>query len=248
MFIKIDNRKLHYKRIGKGKRSIIFVHGWGGSLYSLHQLATLASDNFSCYLVDLPGFGKSDPPPPQWGIEGYSEAVLCFINQLGIKNPSYVGHSFGGEIGLYLATKNKNLFDSLILCNSAFKRSNKKSLVTTIIRKFFPNGLGHHGLTRRLRELYYRLFHHQSDLTKYPHLEHNFRKIVREDLTQTLTSITTKTLILWGENDSITPVIWAYELKNLIANSTVVVFPNCTHNLPIKHPREVWVEISRFLG
>lgn len=248
MFIKIDNRKLHYKKIGNGERSIIFVHGWGGSLYSLHALAMLASGDFTCYLIDLPGFGKSDSPPPQWGIEGYSEVLICFIKQLNIKNPNYVGHSFGGEIGLFIASQNTTMFDFLVLCNSAFKRGNKKSLAITLMRKIFSTGLGQGKIARSIRGLYYHIFHRSSDLTKYPHLENNFRKIVKEDLTQLIPSIKTKTLILWGEEDSVTPVIWAYELKRLISNSKIVVFPNCTHNLPIKQPKEVWVEISHFIG
>ena len=247
MFIQIHNRKVHYKKIGSGA-PLIFVHGWGGSLYSLHALASLASKDFTAYIIDLPGFGKSDNPPEHWGIEGYGEHVKLFIEKIIQKKPQYIGHSFGGEIGIYLASHFPQTIDTLTLCNSSFKRQNKISKIAQM-SKWIPkdSNLILKLIYPYIKKLYYTLIRKQSDLMKYPHLEKNFRKIVTQDLSPDTKNIKHKTLVLWGELDTYTPVIWAYELQKNIKNSRLFAFPDVGHDLPIRHPDLAWAKIKEFL-
>jgi pimeloyl-ACP methyl ester carboxylesterase len=247
MFVKIENRKIHYKKMGAGK-PILFVHGWGGTLYSLHAVALLASKQYCAILIDLPGFGKSDNPPPHWGVEGYAEIINKFCQELKLMKPHYVGHSFGGELGIYLAAHYPALIDKLIISNSSFKRERKISRLARLLKTFPRNKfIILKTLEPHIKKLYYKLFHKESDLIKYPHLETNFRKIITQDLTQETTRITADTLLLWGEDDTMTPVIWGYELKKTIPGSILKVFPKVRHNLPILYPQEVWNEIKTFL-
>lgn len=248
MYVKIDNRKIHYKKIGSGE-PILFVHGWGGNVYSLHALAELASKKYTAILIDLPGFGKSDNPPPHWGVEGYAELVCHVIKALNLKKPHYVGHSFGGAIGIYIASKYPRLMNKLVLCNSSFKREKKISTTAKLAKKIpHRNNPVIKLIEPFMKKVYYKLFHTDSDLMKYPHLESNFRKIVIQDLTPEAKKIHIPTYILWGEEDSMTPVLWAYELEKNIKNSQIKVFPGVRHNLPLKYPKEVWTEIKPFLS
>jgi len=247
MYIQIHNRKIHYKKIGSGK-PILFVHGWGGTLYSLHKLACLASKKYTSYLIDLPGFGKSDNPPEHWGVEGYAELIKIFIEKVISSKTHYVGHSFGGEIGIYLAAHFPNSICTLTLCNSSFKRQNKVSKVAQML-KWIPKekNILIRMMYPYIKKLYYTIIKKQSDLIKYPHLEKNFRKIVTQDLTSDTNKIHHPTLILWGELDTYTPVIWAYELEKNISKSILHVFPEVGHNLPIRYPERVWQKINDFL-
>lgn len=247
MFVKIENRKIHYKKIGTGK-PILFVHGWGGTLYSLLAVAQLASKGYTAILLDLPGFGKSSNPPPHWGVEGYAEIIHKFCKELKLVKPHYVGHSFGGELGIYLAAHYPDLIDKLIISNSSFKRELKVSKLARLFKTFPRNKfIILKTLEPHIKKLYYKLFHKESDLMKYPHLEANFRKIITQDLTQETKQITADTLLLWGEDDTMTPVIWGYELKKTIPGSILKIFPKVRHNLPILYPNEVWTEIETFL-
>ncbi|CAN5139579.1 alpha/beta hydrolase [soil metagenome] len=246
MYIRIDNRKIHFKRVGHGP-AILFVHGWGGTVYSLHDVAQLATAKYTTYTIDLPGFGKSDNPPPHWGVEGYADLIALFLKKLNIKTPLYVGHSFGGAIGIYIASHNPELISSLVLCDSSFKRASKVSTVARII-KILPASVRpfFYPVEPIIKKVYYRLFQRNSDLMKYPHLEQNFRKIVTQDLTADTKKIHIPTLILWGEDDTATPVLWAYELEKNIAGSRLVVYPGVRHNLPLKRPDDVWGQIDAF--
>ena len=247
MYIRIDNRKIHYKKIGKGT-PLLMVHGWGGTLYNLLSLAEKASRKHTVYILDLPGFGKSDNPPPHWGIEGYAEIIVKFMKQLRLQRPHYFGHSFGGEIGIFIASRAPQAFDRLILSNSSYKRSHGRSWPARLFHMsrlkdvpFFSN------LIPFFRNYYYRLLHKNSDMVKFPHLESNFRKIMLQDLTEQAKKIQNQTLLVWGEEDKDTPVLWAYELKKNIRNSYLHIFPEKNHNLPIRFPNEVWSVIEPFL-
>ena len=246
MYIRIDNRKIHFKKVGNGP-PIIFVHGWGGTIYSLHEVAQLASNHYTTYTIDLPGFGKSDNPPSHWGVEGYADVIQLFIKKLNIKKPMYVGHSFGGAIGIYIASHHSEIISSLVLCNSSFKREIKVSQVAKIIKMFPPSVRPLlQPVEPFIKKIYYRIFQRGSDLMKYPHLELNFRKIVTQDLTSDTKKISIPTLILWGEEDTATPVLWAYELEKNIPGSRLVVYPGIRHNLPLKLPTDVWGQIDAF--
>lgn len=233
--------------MGKGK-SILFIHGWGGNVYSLHNIATLASKTHQAILIDLPGFGKSDNPLPTWGVEGYAEIIGHIIKQLDLKKPHYVGHSFGGAVGIYIASHYPRLIDKLVLCNTSYKRENKVSQSAKLIKMVPKKNIVLKFIEPYAKKVYYKLFYKGSDLMKYPHLENNFRKIVTQDLTKDTKNIKVPVLILWGEEDTMTPVLWAYELAKNIKSAKLKIFPGVRHNLPLRYPKEVWSEIKPFLA
>ncbi|MDA1316904.1 MAG: alpha/beta hydrolase [bacterium] len=247
MYTHLSNRKIHFKKYGSGK-PLIMIHGWGGNLYSLHDLGSLASKLHTVYLIDLPGFGKSDNPPKHWGVEGYALMILDFISDQKLTKPDYFGHSFGGELGIYLAAHYPHTFRKLILCNSSYKRENKVSTAAQLAKDMPPATRFVVDLVKPiLKKLYYQLFHRDSDLMKFPQLETNFRKIITHDLTEDVKKIKNDTLIVWGEEDTYTPAHWAYELKKLIPHAVLHVIPGATHNLPIKDPQAVWDAMKGFL-
>lgn len=234
MFINIKGKKIHFTREGRGE-PVIFLHGWGGDADSLKELSDLAKVDHQVIRISLPGFGLSDLPDSDWGIEEYGEALLSFIKESKFKRIILFGHSFGGSLGIYLAAKHPDLVDKLILCAPSFKREVKKP------KKLFVR------LPQLLRVILYRIFFPQSDLWRFPRLESNFRKIVSEDMTPYLPKIKVKTLIIWGALDRQTPIKDSYQLKEGINNSQLIIFPDDGHNLPLKKPELVFSAINKFL-
>ena len=247
-YVTLEQRNIHYEVYGKGK-PMVFVHGWGGSVTSLRKLAKMCSKHRKCYLIDLPGFGKSEHPDPSWGVEEYAAIVFEFIQALSIKKPFYFGHSFGGSLGIFLAAYNPDLFPKLILCGTSYKRTGKQSptavqlnyIVTTYL-PFFA------GLADIIKPLLYRIFFPQSDYAKYPKLIPNFRKVITHDLSHLPEKISIPTLILWGERDTYTPVEFAHDLDKKITDSKLIIFPFKRHNLPIRYPETIYPEMKSFLN
>jgi pimeloyl-ACP methyl ester carboxylesterase len=250
MYATIKNRKINYEISGKGKHWIVFVHGWGGSIKSLNKLSQAASagTKYKTLTFDLPGFGSSDNPEPEWGVEEYAELVVSLLKELEIEKPIYFGHSFGGSLGIWIAAKKLTPIDKLVLCASAFKRTGKVSKPAVIMNNTVSTYLPFFSdMTARIKPFLYKIFFRNSDLAKFPHLEPNYRKIITHDLTPIVKDVKTPTLILWGERDTYTPVAFADELEEKIPNSKKVIFPFKSHNLPIRYFEDVWKEMKAWL-
>lgn len=232
----MKEKTVNYLSQGQGQ-PVIFVHGWGGNIKSLESLAALASAKYQTVTLDLPGFGQSDLPGHDWGVNKYAQSVIRLITKLKLNDVIYFGHSFGGSLGIYIAANYPGLIKKLILCDSSFKREVKTSPIARFFRK----------LPSKLKLFFYRVFFPNSDLYKFPHLETNFRKIIVNDLSGYLSKINIPTLILWGEGDRQTPVDAAYELKNKIKNSILKTFPGIGHNLPLMNPELVYKELIKFI-
>lgn len=246
MKMNLNGKRINYSRKGFGK-PILFVHGWGGSIHSLNGLSQFFSTSHECILLDLPGFGSSDLPEPNWGSSEYAELIAQFIKKLNLRNLTFFGHSFGGSIGIIICANHPSLISYLILCNSAYKRTRIKSETASLIKRYIYSIPVLNKFGPFLRRLGYLLFFRNSDLYKFLHLESNFKKIISEDLTPLLSRIKTRTLILWGEADTQTPVSLGYELNTLIKKSDFTVFPNIKHNLPIKEPQLVAHAVNEFI-
>lgn len=242
MDIFVLGKKIHYTRIGEG-RTVLFVHGYGGSSASLSGVARILSDSFDCICIDLPGFGRSDNPDPQWGIPEYAHLVSEFIRELRLNDVVYVGHSFGGSLGIYIMSLGNPLIANLVLCDTSFKREVVKSRISRF-KQFIPAFLREQ---RLLKRLIYRICLPNSDIGKYMHLEQNFRRIIQQDLTDRLSLISCPTLLLWGREDSVTPLTFAAILHKNIKGSHLEICDSAGHGLPLRNPQWVAEHIIRFV-
>src|SRR3989344_2635207 len=107
MKLDLYGKTINYQISGTGN-PFLFVHGWGGNLYSLQILAQLFSTKYMTITIDLPGFGLSDKPDPEWGVGEYAKFLIDFINKLNLKSVIFFGHSFGGALGIFIAANYPN--------------------------------------------------------------------------------------------------------------------------------------------
>lgn len=243
MFVYAAKKKIHCIVKGKGA-PVLFVHGWGGSSSSLIRVAEKIAKTRKVIIIDLPGFGKSDRPDQDWGVEEYAQIILKTCSAFKISKTDYFGHSFGGSLGIYLASTYPTYIEKLILCSSSYKRAIQKKIPAANLFHQIPVP---GSIKLLIRRLIYRLFFPRSDSLKYPSLESNFRKIISQDLSSCLPKIQAPTLILWGDKDNETPLPLAYELEKKIKNSQLVLFKDKGHALPLVEPNGVFKEIDRFL-
>ena len=247
----IDGHKLHwYTQISnKPKHNIFLVHGWGGTGGSLSELAKLIGADSNLFLIDLPGFGKSDNPPKTWGPYEYAELVGKWISESS-KNRlpnSFIGHSFGGGIGAILSAKNPKLVNKLILVSSAIYRDPKINATISKFKKLpFYNKI--RDMMKGSKRLFYRIVVPQSDSYKYAELETNFREIISTDLSKNLVKISQKTLILWGDQDKDTPLELGKKLHKEISGSVLKIYAGYGHGLPKKAPEVIAPDIIKFIN
>lgn len=116
--ILLDNGSLlHYEVMGRGRPPVLFLHSWLGSwrywLLSMEEAAL----HHRAYAVDLPGYGGSvslDPSTKEFHVEQALDAVLFFLNTLGVDRVILVGHGLGGLLALEMTRRHPHRVDRLL--------------------------------------------------------------------------------------------------------------------------------------
>lgn len=116
-FLNYKGFKVFYRKMGVKTNlpPLIFIHGaWANHLTWFNQLRYFAKCT-EIYAYDLLGHGKSDKPRMEYTAQLYVEILRALIKQLAINNPILVGHSLGGGIAQYFASKYPDQIQKLVL-------------------------------------------------------------------------------------------------------------------------------------
>ena len=236
----INNLLVSYSESGNGAMALLFLHGWRSNKEVWVQVIknlSIINNQLSIIAIDLPGFGSSQMPSEPMTVGDYAEVVKGLIEKLELKNVILVGHSFGGRVGIKLASQNPNLISKLVLVDSAgfAMDSGKKSaiaLVAKIAKPFFKPKI-----MQGLRKGIYKAIG-AEDYLATPELQKTFVNIVSEDLTEDMRRISVPTLIVWGNADKETPVEFLYKMKSLIPNTKYQILSNAGHFSFLDNPEE----------
>ena len=247
--IKINGLDFHYTVQGSGS-PIVLMHGWGCNLTTLASIETVAAENHTVYNVDFPGFGKSEEPSEVWGVEKYTQLIEAFIKLENIENPILLGHSFGGRVGILYSSRNK--VKKLILVDAAGvkpRRSLKyyfKVYTYKIGKRLMPLIYGKKGAQKRIEDM--RAKRGSSDYNNAsPMMRAILSKVVNEDLKYCMPKITAPTLLIWGENDTATPLRDAQIMGKLIPDAGLVSFPGCGHYSFLDNPFQFAAVLRSFI-
>ena len=98
----------------------LFVPGLGGSSNNWTDLMGLLSGRLHARAVDLPGFGRSEPPPEfHYTLDEHAEAVVELISSWGCGPVHLFGNSMGGAIATRIVAENPELVRTLTLISPA---------------------------------------------------------------------------------------------------------------------------------
>lgn len=248
--IDIDGCRLHYTKDGNGA-PIILMHGWGCNHTTVASVEAVAKENHTVYSVDFPGFGESPEPDGVWGVEEYTSLIERFAKAMGIERPVLIGHSFGGRVGILFASCNP--VDKLVLIDSAGikpKRSIKYYLKIYSFKAYrhtLSLLLGKERAQKKIEERRARTG--SADYrSATPLMRSILSKVVNEDLSSRLHLIKAPTLLIWGENDTATPLSDARKMERFIPDAGLVAFPGCGHYSFLDNPRQFAAVLKSFLA
>ena len=271
------NSKLHYKTVGKGKPILIINGGPGmnceGFTFIAHELSKMG---FQAITYDQRGTGKSivEPISPETiTMDLMVDDIEKLRKHLNIQNWIVFGHSFGGMMATYYASKHPETIDKLIFSSSG--GVNMK--FTSYGQERMRNNLSQ---TERDSLDYYQTKINKGDSSretlqlraKYLANAYVFNKknapIIAERLTQSKFEITAlvfdnlfkikfdcsmkfgnfkqKVLVLQGKNDIISPET-AKEIASTFPNSKLVLIENCAHYGWLDAPKIYFDSIKSFL-
>jgi len=101
-----------------GATPAVFVHGLGGSASNWTDLAGLLAPLMPGVAVDLPGFGRSAPPPQRvYSVSTSADVVVALLEETG---PAHLfGNSMGGAVSILVAARRPDLVRTLTLISPA---------------------------------------------------------------------------------------------------------------------------------
>lgn len=111
MFIQLKNHKAHVfvkNEIDSSKKNLIFLPGAGMDhrTLSMFKMNTIEVDH-NIIAFDLPGHGYTSGPLFK-DVESHTDFCIELLEEMNLKDPILMGHSWGGLIALDLSTKVNN--------------------------------------------------------------------------------------------------------------------------------------------
>jgi pimeloyl-ACP methyl ester carboxylesterase/DNA-binding SARP family transcriptional activator len=98
---------LHVVDWSGGEPTILGLHGSAGMAHSFGALAERLTPAHRFVGVDLRGHGFSDKPPSGYDLERHVADICQLIAALQMRRPVLLGHSAGGAIATFVATKHR---------------------------------------------------------------------------------------------------------------------------------------------
>ncbi|MER3427547.1 MAG: 2-hydroxy-6-oxo-2-4-heptadienoate hydrolase [Pyrinomonas sp.] len=254
--VAVYGAKLRYFDVGNGP-VIILLHGLGGDANGWSATLPALASKYRVIALDQIGFGQSDKPFLQYRVATYVDFLDGFMRALKIERAALVGNSLGGWIAAAYALAHPQKVTKLVLVDAAGFAIPAEVNVRSLL---FP-------ATREgVRQLAGLIFYNRELFTSDAAVDLLFaQRIVNNDgyaiekLTESIArnedvldgklgAIKQPTLIVWGREDKLTPLLFAERFKREIPQAQLVIIERCGHVPQIEKPVEFNAALMKFLG
>jgi pimeloyl-ACP methyl ester carboxylesterase len=184
-------------------------------------------------------------------VSGLERFVNRFIDARGYDDVHLLGNSLGGHVALIHILKHPEKIKSLILTGSSGLFENgmgdsypKRGDYDYIKRKTELTFYDPKMATKELVDEVFELTNNRLKVIKIIALA---KSAIRNNLGEELNQIKQPTLLIWGNNDTITPPFVAREFNRLIPNSELYFIDKCGHAPMMEVSDEFNVILHKFL-
>lgn len=252
----VNGVELWFEDTGGDGEVVLFHHGYTGSHDTWPPVVERLRGRYRCVMMDARGAGDSAHPTDGYTIEQYAADVVGMADALGVGRFTYVGHSMGGAIGMWLGLEHAERLDRLVLVA--------------------PVGSGGVHVPDELREAARRLWYARDtdELVRQRlvgaarpelndevvakervdralsvsegHYEGSWAAMVAFDVTDRLGELATPTLVVAGAADSLVRANVEDYLR--LPNATLHVFNRVGHFIPAEVPEAFTDLLEDFLS
>jgi len=239
--------KFRYIEEGNGE-PLVLLHGLFGALSNFQNLIEYFR-NYNRVVVPILPLLEMDILHTSVG--GLSKFVHRFIEARQYKDVHLLGNSLGGHVGLVHILKHPERIKSLILTGSSGLFENgmgdsypKRGDYEYIKRKTELTFYDPKMATKELVDEVYSMTNNRLKVIKIIALA---KSAIRNNLGEELNQIKQPTLLIWGNNDTITPPFVAREFNKLIPNSELYFVDKYGHAPMMEVPDEFNAILHKFL-
>ena len=234
----IEENGFKYVEVGEGE-VLMLLHGLFGALSNFYDIIEGFKKTHKVVIPILPLY---DLPIEETTVGGYVNYVERFVAYKGYQKVIVLGNSLGGHIALIYALANPDKIKGVVLTGSSglfesamgdsypkrgdYDYIKKKAELTFYDPKFAS------------KELVDELFDIVNDRAKVIRVLATAKSAIRQNLAEEVAKISAPTLLIWGNNDTITPPFVGEEFHKLIPNSQLFFIDKCGHAPMMEQPEE----------
>ncbi|MGL1958076.1 MAG: pimeloyl-ACP methyl ester esterase BioH [Colwellia sp.] len=252
---------------------LVFIHGWGlnSGVWQplIEKMSACSTNNFELISLDLPGFGFNS----DCIITPYSLANICHLINKAINKPAiYLGWSLGGLIATEMALTFPDKVLGLITVASSpcfiecDQKKNQKlgwpGIKPSVLKNFHQQlkedsqktidgflkiqAMGSPHIRQDIKQI-------RNLVKRYPvpskkTLDQSLNLLETSDYTEQLRLIQQPFLRLYGNSDSLIPIIVANLVSQRIKNSDQHIFDKASHAPFISHPDDFYQVLVSWLN
>jgi len=259
MRIELEGIALEVEDHGDGV-PVVLLHGFPLSSEMWTPIRTAVEQAARLITPDLRGFGGSDKPQGDYGMETLAGDVLRLADRIGVERFVLGGHSMGGYVALRLAASHVERLTGLILIDTRASADTPEGKVrrtvaierirrgeaAAFLDEFIPNLLG------------------ESTRGRAPRLATELRALAAEvpnhvlagclagmrdrpDSVQVLSGLDLPALVITGQEDALAPPEVAHQMAAALPRGRLALVPLAGHTPSVERPIPTAEAILAFL-
>jgi pimeloyl-ACP methyl ester carboxylesterase len=245
---------LAYFDVGAGP-AVVLIHGLAANFTHWEHVAPSLARGHRVIGVDLPGCGLSAERPLPYTIDGYVDAIVALLDELGEREAMWVGHSLGGMVAVAASRRWPERVTRMALVNGAgFQRY---PLPLRLASRLVPERALSKVLERMAVKLLEQVFSERNSYTArfisqvdgrphHPTVDECARTIAsllpelsRRHFLDDIDRIAHPTLVIWGDQDRLLAFRDVPSWVARLPDARLVVLRGCGHMPIIERPPAV---------
>ncbi len=233
-----------YTQCGQGPQTVFFLHGIGGNKDNWReQLHDFAAHGWRAVAWDVRGYGDSDDYEGEFLFEEISADLLRLMEAVGVQRAHFVGLSMGGRILMDFAARHPEKVNRLVICcafpsfGEALSEAQREDYLR-LRREPLLAGRSFQELAPQLiaslagpdvRPSTYEALHASICRLRVTSYLKALKAAAYFDRMREIRDIAAPTLLLYAENDRLTPPEMGKQVQSMMPNAVLRVLPRCGH-------------------
>ena len=259
---------LYYRDQGNKEGPVLLLlHGSNSSMQTWNGMIGVLSSSYRLISFDQYGHGiTGQHPHDDYSANAQIKAATTVLDAVGVDQAIWVGNSMGGWLTWRAALAVPDRVSGIVLIDASGAQGGQKpelylaaklmksSVGQQLVKYITPrsivrssiedNYVDHSKITDQLIDQYWELLRFPGNRDAVAHRVNTSRE---PDVWNSVGDIKQPTLLIWGEQDVITPFSDTALFKEKIPHSKLVSYPNAAH-LPMEElPIDVANDIDRWI-
>lgn len=243
-WMQVGEARVRYLDTGGDGPAVVLLHGFASSLDAWDGLVPKLKTAHRVVACDLKGFGWTDRPPGDYSPQAQADLVFALLDRLGVGRAALAGHSWGASVALAMALSRPERVTRLALYDAwvyeeqlptTFLWARTPVVGEALFSLFYPErrddklSLAFYDerlVTEDLIEAVDRAFERPGTVRAALEAVRGQRYAEAQDR---YGEVRQPVLLLWGEEDVVSPPWVGQRLSNTLPDARLRVFPRCGH-------------------